>query len=161
MKKLIVAVAILAGLQFSAAADILYWQVPAGAYVEQRFGTDYGYTKLYAMVNGDEVSLNQGGWSYAPSMHDATPAQVAEADFSGISPDSFFVEYYNYENQVLGHSHTFSLASLAKSGYVSAGGNPPTVATGVWTPTFIIPEPTSGMLMLLGFAGLALRRKRA
>ena len=27
--------------------------------------------------------------------------------------------------------------------------------------TAVVPEPTSGLLMLLGFAGLALRRRRA
>ena len=32
---------------------------------------------------------------------------------------------------------------------------------GSWTATAAVPEPTSGLLMLLGFAGLALRRKRA
>ena len=35
-----------------------------------------------------------------------------------------------------------------------------TQAAGGWTSTSV-PEPTSGLLMLLGMAGLALRRKRA
>ena len=161
MKKLIVAVAILAGLQFSAVADILYWQVPAGAYVEQRFGDRFAYAQLYAGVDGGWQAVNEAGWFYAPAMHSTTPAMVAEADFSGLAPDSFYVEYYGTQNEALGHSHAYTLESLAKFGFVSSGGNPPTVATGAWTPTFIIPEPTSGMLMLLGFAGLALRRKRA
>ena len=30
-----------------------------------------------------------------------------------------------------------------------------------WTQTGAIPEPTSGLLLLLGMAGLALRRKQA
>ena len=33
-------------------------------------------------------------------------------------------------------------------------------AAGAWT-SVNVPEPTSGLLMLLGMAGLALRRKRA
>ena len=36
-----------------------------------------------------------------------------------------------------------------------------TQAAGGWTSTSPIPEPTSGLLMLIGMAGLALRRKRA
>ena len=34
-------------------------------------------------------------------------------------------------------------------------------AAGAWTSVVDVPEPTSGLLMLLGMAGLALRRKRA
>ena len=34
-------------------------------------------------------------------------------------------------------------------------------SSATWTATGAVPEPTSGLLMLLGMAGLALRRKRA
>ena len=34
-------------------------------------------------------------------------------------------------------------------------------AAGAWTSVSPVPEPTSGLLMLIGMAGLALRRKRA
>ena len=36
-----------------------------------------------------------------------------------------------------------------------------TAAASAWTTASSIPEPTSGLLMLIGMAGLALRRKRA
>ena len=39
----------------------------------------------------------------------------------------------------------------AKDGYTQAG----------WYQTAAVPEPTSGLLLLLGVAGLALKRKRA
>ena len=56
--------------------------------------------------------------------------------------------------------HTLAFASIsssskafneAKGGYSAAG----------WYGTADVPEPTSGLLMLVGLAGLALRRKRA
>ena len=47
-------------------------------------------------------------------------------------------------------------ASLANLG-LKVGGGSSTTAT-AWT---AVPEPTSGLLMLLGMAGLALRRRRA
>lgn len=37
----------------------------------------------------------------------------------------------------------------------------PSQAAGAWTSVSDVPEPTSGLLMLVGLAGLALRRKRA
>ena len=40
----------------------------------------------------------------------------------------------------------------------SASGN---FSSATWTATSSVPEPTSGLLMLLGVAGLALRRERA
>ena len=48
-----------------------------------------------------------------------------------------------------GAAATFSKASHGEEGYSSAG----------WYS--VVPEPTSGLLMLLGMAGLALRRRRA
>jgi len=49
-----------------------------------------------------------------------------------------------------------TVANLAKN----LGGTGGTAITG-WTAAADVPEPTSGLLMLIGMAGLALRRKRA
>ena len=49
----------------------------------------------------------------------------------------------------LGSALAFSNLASASSSYATVGG---------WT---AVPEPTSGLLMLLGMAGLALRRRRA
>ncbi len=56
---------------------------------------------------------------------------------------------------------TFESALDAESGYMSENifGSATAAAT-AWS-TAAVPEPTSGLLMLLGMAGLALRRRRA
>ena len=56
---------------------------------------------------------------------------------------------------------TFESAMDADSGFMSANlfGNT-SAATTAWTAA-AVPEPTSGLLLLLGMAGLALKRKRA
>lgn len=48
---------------------------------------------------------------------------------------------------------------LKDAGYVSEGGMAP-VAVNAWTASVTIPEPTSGLLLLVGGSLLALRRKR-
>lgn len=63
---------------------------------------------------------------------------------------------------------TYAVASSAVSSYTFSDGaedkalslNMKTVTQGAWT-AVAAPEPTSGLLMLLGIAGLALKRKRA
>ena len=50
-----------------------------------------------------------------------------------------------------------SLTNLAR--YL--GGSSTNGAIGNWTAVGAVPEPTSGLLMLLGMAGLALKRRRA
>jgi len=59
---------------------------------------------------------------------------------------------------VVGKSAQLSYEQLVLSRYQSDSGLP---QRNLMTPTFsAIPEPTSGLLLLLGVAGLALRRKR-
>ena len=47
------------------------------------------------------------------------------------------------------------------SGIGSASAFATAVSSATWTTPAAVPEPTSGLLMLLGVAGLALRRRRA
>jgi hypothetical protein len=43
----------------------------------------------------------------------------------------------------------------------STGGGFEPTHEGIYVNTAVVPEPTSGLLLLLGMAGLALRRKQA
>lgn len=64
---------------------------------------------------------------------------------------------------------TYAVASTAVASYTFNDGaedktlalNMKTATQGTWSAVSSVPEPTSGLLMLLGMAGLALRRKRA
>lgn len=59
--------------------------------------------------------------------------------------------------------HYFAVATINKG--VTFNANSSVAVTATWNAsqfsTYAVPEPTSGLLMLLGMAGLALRRKRA
>jgi len=70
-----------------------------------------------------------------------------------------YVEGDNYMGNIATYTLTsdqdFSIGDLA----LKIGGDAGTTAT-AWS-TAAVPEPTSGLLLLLGMAGLALKRKRA
>ena len=81
------------------------------------------------------------------------------ANISDLSSASFIVELYNDEGKFLAQSFNNGSYSTV-NGYIYSGGIsvPPSVA---WTAgTFALPEPSSGLLMLVGFAMLGLRRRR-
>lgn len=87
---------------------------------------------------------------------------------SGNSQTSFFIELLNNASgssdpQVVGMSQVVSYTDLVSNGYISTGGLSPTGTVGSatpWTGTpYTVPEPSSGLLQLLGIGGLLLRRK--
>ena len=65
-------------------------------------------------------------------------------------------EYYTIADTLTGRAETGDAATTANMSIAQS-----TLSAGTWTSTASVPEPTSGLLMLLGMAGLALRRKRA
>ena len=63
--------------------------------------------------------------------------------------------YYTLEDAA---GNTFESGTRTLKAQATSTGTLAFASTGTWT---AVPEPTSGLLMLLGMAGLALRRKRA
>ena len=94
-----------------------------------------------------------------------TGNQSPSGDYSAGTPEySFIVELGNIDSS----DNWTTVATSASASYSSLGDyihqtfdvNPGQIA--VWTPSHFtaVPEPTSGLLTLIGFAFLALRRKR-
>ena len=112
---------------------------------------------------GVEFSEVGGYWGAGVPTGNQAPA----GDFSAGTPEySFIVERGNLDAS----EDWTTVATSASATYSSLGGyihetfdiNPGQIA--VWTPTTFttpIPEPSSGLLMAVGLALLALRRKRA
>ena len=168
MKKLILGIAVaVAGIQLNAddfLGDVLFWQID-NTTAEAK---GYSYATLYAKVGeGGEVSLFEktpnAGAAFTKGMDVAAAYDMAQYNISGgWANSSFFVEYFNDQNEQIGYSDAVGFGTLAGLGYIGNWQSQPVVPNaGVWTPNFVIPEPTSGLLMLIGLAGLALRRKRA
>ncbi len=154
-------------------ADWLYWQVDvsegvnasvssfsaAAFYVEDGSGNK---TMLFGPAWADDTDLATG---------DYTGTKISgplEIDLSGYSTDqyTFFVEMLNYAAETesftsAGEGYRWSYTELTSSGYTSAGRlDTPSFATGGLNMGSPTPEPTSGILILIGGAMLALRRRR-
>lgn len=122
------------------------WAGTGGTYLEIGTMDDFA---SYASVESASVTFGSGAnnFQYLAKL-------AADSDWSNFS--SYFVEIYN-ENQLLAHSDALSYTkeSIAVLSGLDTPGSPWMVAN--FTPA---PEPNSALLMLIGCAALALRRRK-
>ena len=157
MKKLIAVVALLSSL--AAFSDYLWWD--ATGY----YGTQDGMQAW--LVKTDSHAYNYSPTTkYGPSIADDGVFGTMSTEVS--SSDS---SYYYYI--VVGTASGDSFAAVAYSSILAysdlssyiTGSSTMDAGTNAWKPTsysaVVIPEPTSGLLLLVGLAGLALRRREA
>ena len=169
-KKFLVTVAVAASAMF-ASADVLYWQVEG---LEE--GDTFDSATLYASTSADGSSKTELATASASNGKLFTDSSGSYTDqmqtdisaYSGNDPAYyFFVEMANYtsggENQGTKKGYSYTYQELVSAGYVATNpfdsSNVAAAAAGsnMGAPT---PEPTSGMLMLIGGSLLALRRRR-
>ena len=164
---------------FCVHADALYWcVVPDETYT----GADYNAARVIAQNGDTKTALNLMTYDNSTeSWQTMSGVSVIDVNAgssgnlwsdlgsaSGNSQTSFFIELLNYASgssdpQVVGMSQVVSYTDLVSNGYISTGGLSPTGTVGSatpWTGTpYSVPEPSSGLLLLLGIGGLLLRRK--
>ena len=181
MKKLIAILAV--ALTAGAFADdsYLYWMLGSSvSLTDAKTGnvtesfTGYKYAKV-GMVDSD--GKTQGYLSlYTPSDLTTGSAAILRNESASVtsyaklnanaatSGYSYYIELLNDAGTFVGRSsQVLDYAGL--SSYLTSFGVS-TPASAAWSPSAFttaapIPEPTSGLLLLLGLAGLALKRKRA
>ena len=181
MKKIMVlaAAALIAG--FTSAAQV-QWNVTGIA--QDNSGTAYTGYSLYLcdasvysasalaadLANGDFSKLSAAGFvqATAGSIQQGTTAFAKiDATFKGgdYAAGDSYTFYTLVLNGVGDAAKEFTISADVTKTVPTAGalamtfGNLSTTAQVGWTE--VAPEPTSGLLLLLGVAGLALKRKRA
>lgn len=164
MKKLLMSLALLGTFAAMTAKgdSYMYWMVKEA---EASTGPlSFTTAELYAVLDGQKVRAETD-----------IPISTLAADSSGVSTArsggvalgdyardgwSFIVELYNGDAFVSQSSSPMTWAEVASAGAIYSPLNPGGAGTATFT-SFNVPEPTSGLLMLFGLCGLALKRKRA
>ena len=162
LKQLLCAAAIaFAGV---ANADALYWQIDtANAGAGGYSGSEAAYAQLVPVQNGTAYDYSSGRLTLGDDAFVAAGDGPFLTDLGsyGSSSYSFFVEIYNNSGDVVHTGYAVNYNDLLSSGYISTSGvlTPTALASGGFNGASV-PEPTSGMLLLMGGALLALRRRR-
>ena len=183
MKKLMVALAAVA-MAASVQAAAVYWtatNVFAGNTTDKNTGVAYFLTTSMASVDS-WASLNgadafttalAGKYSWTPGTagtYSVTAANAVANSTLGISDETDYTAYLLIFNTATITDESKYFISSVKDFTSLTGTSNASISFGTqktnsqlaanWT-SVSVPEPTSGLLMLLGMAGLALRRRRA
>ena len=187
MKKILLAVAVL-GVAASVQASYLFWQVTdtvvqnddclksvvteGGDYIAKlRYGTGDMKFENYntAQITVDDVTYDLIGSVGKPKSMSTSDGGWTPVDLSVLDGDAsayyYYVEILKYDNnsyKTVAVSQQQSYADLSESGYI--GSNLPVIEIPnlqMWGGTsYSVPEPTGGMLVLMGMAFLGLKRRR-
>lgn len=166
MKKLFLIAAV--GL-FSCVANASYlvWQVNSDVGNIDNIAGDWDYAVLYAVSQDGKTyqeitrEENQTGLGKT-GFTDEQATDISAFESGGTSTYSFYIELINSTTtpaSLVGYDKKTSYADLSGS-LATTLSEIPSVQTWHGGASFAAPEPTSALLMMLGVAGLALKRKQ-
>lgn len=165
MKKLsVLFVAICAGM--AANASYLYWQVAASDYQNITEPGRVTAVNVWAVNTATKDKSYVDGYRVESGTVNMSQAQMIDVSAFSSGSYSFYIELANYSSgyQNLGNTvEQTPYADMVTKNYILE--KPLSVSQAVaWhggSSGYAAPEPTSGLLMLLGVAALGLKRRKA
>ena len=181
MKKLMIAAAIVCAAAFGQAAQVMWgfnnWENvgPDASYNESEYGvldvTKASTAQLWVMIGSeykllDTAAPDLGEWTYGPIAIDLAKDIEGINAISSATDTEHLQDYKlvlltddgKYKAEITGTATIESIIGMGETTYIQKMVYASALTASDWS---AVPEPTSGLLMLLGMAGLALRRKRA
>ena len=143
MKKLITIAAVVMAAMFAKADTYLYWTVDVGEFTDAKYAEIGGYEGGTYTSVGDWIAVGGAGdTSLGSTTYSEYLVKLFDSSYNEIAQLSSAVAW----SEILSSTYTAGpMAERPASPYSFSG--------------FVVPEPTSGLLLLLGMGALALKRK--
>jgi len=144
------------GALVAEAGEYLYWMID----VAQEYAFSYATVSsangdLLKNFSGDPTEAEGEQYIGASNTAGTKTERMYAYDVSSYVGSSFIFELFNESEQSVGYQ-TVTYAFLKENSHIGSGRD----QIGAYVVSDVIPEPTSGLLVLFGLAGLALRRRR-